>query len=208
MLQIPHPGSGLGAESVFQPAGHDKRDRCAYHDPYKKQAVAEEFLNPSGHHAGNHHAQRHESRTDGIMGGLVLSFREMDEIKHIGCKAESVSELFDKDTAVYQEQVCGLGIAEIYIYGIRQGDCPDHGPEPPLQAVFGYGHSSQDSSYSQADYAYGSLCEANLCGCHAQASLSDRVKQKGDAHFPQLCFWQPVKQHEENGCACTFFLEK
>ncbi len=76
-------------------------------------AVADCFLQPSGGHAGEHHAKSHKAGADGVVGGLVLAFREINQVKHIGCKAEAVAELLNKHADVYGKQRMVAGIAEV-----------------------------------------------------------------------------------------------
>ena len=49
------------------------------------------------------------------MGCLVLSFREIDQVEHVGREAETVAELFDEHADVHCQQTCWLYIAQIDI---------------------------------------------------------------------------------------------
>lgn len=84
--------------------GHSDGGSAADHGPDKEVLVTDRLLNPSGCHAGEHHAESHETGADTVMSRAVTSFREIDEIEHVGCEAETVAELFDKHTDVYYWQ--------------------------------------------------------------------------------------------------------
>ena len=66
----------------------------------KKWRLADELLQPSGHHARQHHSQGHEARADGVVGRAVLALREVDEVEHVGREAKSVAKLLDEDAGV------------------------------------------------------------------------------------------------------------
>ena len=78
----------------------DKRCRAAEDRPEEEVAVADELLQPSGHHARQHHSQGHEARADGVVGRAVLALREIDEVEHVGREAKSVAKLLDEDAGV------------------------------------------------------------------------------------------------------------
>ena len=73
---------------------------ATYHNPNKKVVVSQVLLQPSGSHSRNHHAKRHKSGTDGIVCRLVLAVGKVNEVEHVGCESETVSELFDEDANV------------------------------------------------------------------------------------------------------------
>lgn len=92
---------------------------ATYHNPNKKVVVSQVLLQPSGSHSRNHHAKRHKSGTDGIVCRLVLAVGKVNEVEHVGCESETVSELFDEDANVDKQQGIRLCIAEVYINKIR-----------------------------------------------------------------------------------------
>ena len=95
----------------LQKGGHSEGGEGTNHNPDEEQLVSHRFLQPSGGHARNHHAERHESGADGIVGGLVFSIGKIDQIKHICRESETISELFDEDTKVDWQQGFRLCIA-------------------------------------------------------------------------------------------------
>lgn len=88
---------------------------ATYHNPNKKVVVSQVLLQPSGSHSRNHHAKCHKSGTDGIVCRLVLAVGKVNEVEHVGCESETVSELFDEDANVDKQQGIRLCIAEVYI---------------------------------------------------------------------------------------------
>jgi N-acetyl-anhydromuramyl-L-alanine amidase AmpD len=52
--------------------GHHQRRQRGEADPDEKVRITDVILDPTGGHAGQHHAQRHETRADGVMRGLLL----------------------------------------------------------------------------------------------------------------------------------------
>ena len=50
----------------------NRRDTAGKRQPEERR-ISYRLLQVAGKHAGNHHAQRHERRADGIMGSLELT---------------------------------------------------------------------------------------------------------------------------------------
>ena len=130
----------------LQKGGHPEGGEGTNHNPDEEQLVSHRFLQPSGGHARNHHAERHESGADGIVGGLVFVVGKADEVKHVGRKAKAVAELLDEYAEVDDEQGFGLCITEVDIHRIGDGDGAYHRPYPALQPLSGYGDASKDAS--------------------------------------------------------------
>lgn len=82
--------------------------------------VSQVLLQPSGSHSRNHHAKCHKSGTDGIVCRLVFAVGKVNEVEHVGCESETVSELFDEDANVDKQQGIRLCIAEVYINKSQQ----------------------------------------------------------------------------------------
>ena len=47
--------------------------------------------------AWNHHLQRHKTRTESIMTGLVFALTEINHKEHIGTKAKTITEILNKN---------------------------------------------------------------------------------------------------------------
>ena len=127
-------------------AGRWKAGNGRQHHPFKKEPVAEVFLQPAAPHAGKHHAQRHETGADGVVRGSMLPARDVNHVKHIGGEPESVAELLHRHTRANDPQTLRLGVGEINENRIRQMDRQQHRPEPALQAVPRNDQSAEQSA--------------------------------------------------------------
>lgn len=80
--------------------------------------VTDEFLYVTGDHTGEHHAECHESGTNGVMCGLLLPFTEEHHEEGKGSKTESVAELFEGNTGGDQPHVGRAGKREIHVHEV------------------------------------------------------------------------------------------
>lgn len=85
----------------FEQVGHSDCGGTTDHGPDEKILIPDGFLYPSCCHSGKHHPKSHKTGADTIMGCAVFPFREINEIKHVGCEAEPIAELLDEHADVY-----------------------------------------------------------------------------------------------------------
>ena len=60
--------------------------------------IADQLLNPAGNHSRQHHAECHKTGTDSVVSGFVFAVGEVNQVKHIRRKSESVAKLLDADS--------------------------------------------------------------------------------------------------------------
>ena len=126
--------------SVFRvdlPSYHEGDEQCgqaAEHDHPEEVDVADGLLYVSGHKAREHHAQGHECRADGIVGGLKLTFGEVHHVEHVGGEAKAVAELLDAKGDGDDGHVAGLCDGEVDKGEAGQRHAGGHEPQRALQS--------------------------------------------------------------------------
>ena len=68
------------------------------HYPDKEVFVSDQFLQPTGSHTRQHHTQCHKSGADRIVCCLMFTIGVVNQVKHVGCEPEAITELLDKYT--------------------------------------------------------------------------------------------------------------
>lgn len=124
--------------------------------------IADKFLDVTGYHAGKHHAESHESGTNGIVCGLLLSFAEKHHEKGKGCKSETVAELFDGDTRGDQPHFGRPSECEIHVHEVGEIHGGRHPPYPVFQALTSHENASEDTSDGEGDETDNSVYRADL----------------------------------------------
>ena len=92
----------------FQQRNCYDRNDAANHQPDKEMIVSQQFLQPSSEHAGYHHAQRHETCTNGIMRCFVAPIGKVYQIEHVSGEAKAVTELLNNYADIDDQQIVGL----------------------------------------------------------------------------------------------------
>lgn len=64
-------------------------------DKGEEVGVSQPVAHVAGYHAWQAHAGSHQSGGQGIVCSLVGALGKVDEVKHVGCKSNAVSKLFD-----------------------------------------------------------------------------------------------------------------
>ena len=160
--------------------------------------ITDHLLDPTGNHAGHHHAQRHEARTDGVMRSLIFPFREENQVHGVSRETEAIAELLDRHAGVHQENILRHRVSHIQIDQIGQRDRQSHRPKPLFQAMSRDGHTAQDAAQQERDHADRPIGETNLPGRKGQSAGVSRIQQKRRSQFHQLRLAQTIGQHEEN----------
>ena len=150
--------------------GNGNRDDAASHHPPEKVDITHRFLEPSGGHAGEHHAESHEAGAYRIVGRAERAFTEVDEIEHIGREAESVTELLDEDTGIDREHIGGLYDGQITECAACERNAPRHRPNPLLEATVGCHEAADDASECKPYNAYGAVDKSYLRSGEAKTS--------------------------------------
>lgn len=207
-LHLFRGGSQTIVGADFDKGTHGDGGDTANHHPVEEMFVPDELLQPTGRHARQHHAQGHEGRTDGIVGGLMLSVGEIDEVEHVGGESEPVSELFDEDAEVDNQEVVGLVVAEVDERGTGERNAPSHGPKPLFQAAFGGYDTADDTADGEPQNTDGTVDQAYLTRGKSQTAQLFGVEQKGGDEFHQLSLGQTVEEHKEYGYRYLFLPEK
>ena len=138
-------GGGFLAEFGVRPdeGGDDETGDRAEHDPDEEVLVADDFLEPAGGHARDHHTEGHEAGADRVVGGLVFATGDVEHVNHIRCEAEAVAELLEGDAGIDDNKIVGRGVGEVNVDEIRKVDRGDHGGQPIFQAVAGGAESAE-----------------------------------------------------------------
>ncbi|OPZ56087.1 MAG: hypothetical protein BWY89_01178 [Bacteroidetes bacterium ADurb.BinA012] len=142
------------------------------------------------------------------MSSLVFSYGEVDQVKHVSCKPEAVTKLFDKDTNIDNQHVICLGKAQVEECDRGQQHAQGHWPEPFLQASHSGYQTTDYAAQRQPDYPYSAVYKTDLSGCQSEPSLVDRVKQEGVDKLKQLSLRETECQHEEKCGAHLWFPEE
>ena len=94
--------------------------------------VADQFLDIARDHAGEHHAEGHESGANGVVGGLLRAFTEEHHEVGEGGEAETVAELFDSDTGRNEPHGGWMGKCQIDVDEVGKVHGGGHPPNPVL----------------------------------------------------------------------------
>lgn len=150
--------------------GNGNRDDAASHHPPEEVDITHRFLEPSGSHAGKHHAESHEAGAYRIVGRAERAFTKVDEIEHIGREAESVTKLLDKYTGIDRKHIGRLHNGQITECAACERDAPRHRPNPLLEAAVGCHEAADDASECKSDNAYGAVDKSHLRSGEAKSS--------------------------------------
>ena len=90
---------------------HYKREHTERRGEDEEIQITHMHLEVAGYKPRQHHAECHQTRTESIMCRGEFTSRKIDEVKHIGRKAKSVTELLDEDTKTHPKKTCGLEIS-------------------------------------------------------------------------------------------------
>ena len=91
------------------------------------------LLQPATEHAGQHHAERHETGADRVMSCLMLSARDVDHVKHVGRETEAVAELLDGEGGPDGVNVGRLRQRQHNEDKVGHVHGDDHRPKQPLE---------------------------------------------------------------------------
>ena len=127
------------------------------------------------------------------MGSLVLAFREINQVEHVGREAEAVAELLNEHTDVHRQQTRWLYVTEIDIHQVGQGNGTHHGPQPFLQSTTGGSNTTKDTTDGQSDNTHRTISPSHLLGCKRQSTFLSRIKHERTDQFHQLRLGQTIE---------------
>lgn len=190
--------------------GRNKEGDAAKHGGDDEEIeVAREFLQRTTHQTGQHHAQRHEAGSKGVVRRGVLAARKLQQVDHIGCEAETVAELLQEHESPNQREVFGLIIGEDDIERIGNRDARHHWPQPTLHATLARGEdAAENAAKRQTHDAYRALHKADLGRGECQSAFLHAVEQEEGRYLGEKRLGQAVKQHERQGAYNVGLLEK
>ena len=146
------PGNGLGGKE----AGEGGK-----HDPEEEVPVADEFLYPARHHAGEHHAECHEAGTEGVVGCLLLACAEEHHEVGEGGETKAVAQLLDGDAGGNYRFAFGMGVCQIEVDKVREIHGADHLPQALPQSAPGNEDTAQDAARRESNDPYGAINESH-----------------------------------------------
>ena len=178
------PGNGLGGKE----AGEEE-----------EVPVADEFLYPAGHHAGEHHAECHEAGAEGVVGSLLLACaEEHHEVGEDG-ETKAVAQLLDGDAGGNHRFAFGMGVCQIEVDKVREIHGADHLPQAPPQAAPGNEDAAQDAARREGNDPYGAINEPHGGSIQSQAAGGRGIQQERRGDFDQLRLGKAIEQDERQG---------
>ena len=142
------------------------------------------------------------------MSRLELSLREIYEIQHICSESEAVSELFDEDGKVYDEEIPRLRHAQVDECQARECHACSHRPQRFLQAPSGCRNASNNPAKGQCGHSDCPVDYPHAFRRKAQSPSLLRIQQERVHHLHQECLRKPVQKHEKYGNACMSLPEE
>ena len=171
------------------------------------------FFHETCCHAGEHHAESHEGRADGIVRGLVRTLGKVHHEQHEGCETKAVCKLLKNETAEYGGLAgnCGKVGLEVRQYNVcdtveRCGQC--HGPNPLAQTALRGADTADDTADGKAEDGKHTVSQAYFALSHAETAGIARCKHERLTEFHYLSLGQAVKKHEEHGEQHMLFHEE
>lgn len=170
--------------------------------------ITDHLLDPPRDHTGQHHAQRHEARTDGVMRSLIFPFREENQVHGVSRETEAIAELLDEDAEADDKDTVRLEHAQIDECQAREGHAESHRPKRPLQAQARSGDAADDAAYGERGDTYSPVDNAHIFRGEAQTADVLWIKQEGIHHLQEKGFRKTIQEHEKDGNPYMSFLEE